>query len=139
MTEVTKDELRWPDLFRLGCIIVSIALCYGVYASTEQHWMRLGTLLEGGIPWSSDQFPILLLIVSEYCLVGLTAICCAAFKKGGFRKVKPFNGGTITFLIVGLVLGLLLGLIDQSIRGVIAGLALGLLAAVTLGYGIELQ
>ena len=71
---------------------------------------------------------ILYPIILEYILISLSFISLVAIFKRGYKKLKSYNKGGLTWgLIVGLTWGLIVGLIGGLIVGLILGLILGLI------------
>jgi len=130
---------NWSGIGRFIALLGSLGLAIANFFSIVYTWrlLKLGNLDKSDIT-EFHQLLILYPIITEYILIGLSAICLTALIKGGFDKLNSYKevgliGGLIVGLIYGLIVGLIFGLFFGRIVGMIVGLIVGLIYGLFFG------
>ena len=122
-------SFSWKGIARFFALIGSLGLAIANFMLIISTWklLNLGDLTKENIT-GFHQLLIIYPIIGEYILIGLTVICLTALIKGGFDKLKGYDGE-------GLIFGLTVGLIGTLLFGLTGGLLFGL----TVGFDNEFE
>jgi len=121
---------NWKKCLLFLSFVGSIALSIGSFLVLLATWKQLniGTLFADKSAYLGlYQLGIIPMLLFQYCMVALMAVCLAAMIKGGFDKIKsPNNAGLLFGLLFGLLVGLVVGLLFGLLFGLVVGLLFGL-------------
>jgi len=97
-------------------------LCLGLSCLNGWHIVKLWPPLDGH--FETIHLALIPLLIAEYILISLAALCLVAFIKGGFSKLKKIKEGGPN-LLFGLLVGLVFGLVFGFPLGLLVGLGVG--------------
>ena len=126
----------WADRIRFTLIPVSITISilfvyyimasWSYYISSTPKSMQFKTIYH---------LPFIFVFIIEYLLISSIAVSFAAWKKGGYSKLKEIkNGGILRALLGGLLLALLGGLLGGLLLALLEGFLVGFLVGLLRGF-----
>ncbi len=139
----------WADRIRFTLIPVSItiSILFVYYIMASWSYYISGDTLKTIQFKTIYHLPFAVVFIIEYLLISSIVISFAAWKKGGYSKLKEIkNGGILRALLGGLLLallgallgGLLLAFLEGFLVGFLVGLLRGFLGILLAGLLLEL-